>query len=282
MDTARAAKRAIGVETVSIVYRRTKKYMPADAEEIHAALSDGVIFKELLAPSAIKEGKLICTEMVLGNRDASGRRSPVSTGKTVMLDADSVIVAVGEQVDSDLMKKIGIEIDSKGFPEVSKTLETSIANVYIAGDAKRGPATIVKAMADGKVISKDILSKLGLTVDFDKKAIVEMNEKVLYSKKGILKDPILNEKEGERCLACDKICELCVDVCPNRANVVITVENGFNSTHQIIHLDGLCNECGNCGIFCPHDGNPYKDKITVFWSEEDLIDSTNKWIRCSR
>ena len=275
MDTARAAKRAIGVETVSIVYRRTKKYMPADAEEIHAALSDGVIFKELLAPSAIKEGKLICTEMVLGNRDASGRRSPVSTGKTVMLDADSVIVAVGEQVDSDLMKKIGIEIDSKGFPEVSKTLETSIANVYIAGDAKRGPATIVKAMADGKVISKDILSKLGLTVDFDKKAIVEMNEKVLYSKKGILKDPILNEKEGERCLACDKICELCVDVCPNRANVVITVENGFNSTHQIIHLDGLCNECGNCGIFCPHDGNPYKDKITVFWSEEDLIDSTN-------
>ena len=38
----------------------------------------------------------------------------------------------------------------------------------------------------------------------------------------------------------------------------------------------MCNECGNCGIFCPHDGNPYKDKITVFWSEEDFVDSTNK------
>jgi len=276
MDTARAAKRTIGVETVSIVYRRTKQYMPADGEEIHAALSDGIIFKELLAPSAITEGKLICAEMVLGDRDASGRRSPVSTGKTITLDADSVIVAVGEQVDSELMKKVGIEIDSKGFPKVSKTLETNISNVYVAGDVKRGPATIVKAMADGKVISKDILSKLGLSVDFDKKVIVDREESVLYSKKGILKDPILNENEGERCLACDKICELCVDVCPNRANVVISVEKGFNSTHQIIHLDGMCNECGNCGIFCPHDGNPYKDKITVFWSEKDFVDSTNK------
>jgi len=276
MDTARAAKRAIGVETVSIVYRRTKKYMPADSEEINAALSDGVIFRELLAPNAIKEGMLICTEMELGKRDASGRRSPVSTGKIITLAADIVIVAVGEQVDSDLMKKIGIEVDSKGFPVVSKSLETSLANVYIAGDVKKGPATIVKAMADGKVVSKDILSKLGLSVDFEKKAIVDMDESVLYSKKGILKDPILSQEEGERCLACDKICELCVDVCPNRANVVITVEKGFNSTHQIIHLDGMCNECGNCGVFCPHDGNPYKDKITVFWSEEDLIDSTNR------
>lgn len=276
MDTARAAKRAIGVETVSIVYRRTKKYMPADGEEIHAALSDGVIFRELLAPNAIKEGKLICTEMELGKRDASGRRSPVSTGKIITVDADTVIVAVGEQVDSDLMKKVGIKVDWKGFPMVSKNLETSIDNVYVAGDVKKGPATIVKAMADGKVIASDILSKLGLSVDFEKKAFVDIKEDVLYSRKGILCDPISGEKEGERCLACDKICELCVDVCPNRANMFITVENGFKSTHQIIHLDGMCNECGNCGIFCPHDGNPYKDKITVFWTEEDFVDSTNK------
>lgn len=275
MDTARAAKRVKGVETVSIVYRRTKKYMPAQVEEIHAALCDGVVFKELLAPNAIKEGKLICNEMVLGNRDESGRRSPVATGKTTTLDADTVIVAVGEQVDSDLMKKIGIEIDSKGFPKVGRALETNLDNVYVAGDVKRGPATIVKAMADGKIIAADILSKLGLSVDFQEKAIISMDEKVLYNKKGILNNPISNEKEGERCLGCNKICELCVDVCPNRANVVIRVEEGVNFTHEIIHLDGLCNECGNCGIFCPHDGNPYKDKITVFWSEEDFLDSTN-------
>src|SRR5699024_821997 len=45
--------------------------------------------------------------------------------------------------------------------------------------------------------------------------------------------------------------------------------------HQIIHIDGMCNECGNCGVFCPHAGNPYKDKFTVFWTDEDFIDSTN-------
>jgi putative selenate reductase len=41
----------------------------------------------------------------------------------------------------------------------------------------------------------------------------------------------------------------------------------------------MCNECGNCGIFCPHEGNPYKDKVTVFWSQEDFNDSTNKGFR---
>ena len=57
---------------------------------------------------------------------------------------------------------------------------------------------------------------------------------------------------------------------------MIYTDGDFASTHQILHLDGMCNECGNCGIFCPHDGNPYKDKVTVFWSEEDFKDSTNK------
>ena len=87
------------------------------------------------------------------------------------------------------------------------------------------------------------------------------------------------KEDGKRCLACDKICEICVDVCPNRVNVLIKLTGGseiFSQKHQIVHIDGMCNECGNCGIFCPHTGNPYKDKITVFWTEHDFIDSTNK------
>lgn len=275
MDAARAAKRAPGVETVSIVYRRTKQFMPADHEEIELALAEGILFRELLAPSAYKDGKLSCEEMKLGDRDASGRRSPVATGNTVTLDADTVIVAVGEQVDGSLLSKNGIELDAKGFPKVGQACETNIPGVYVAGDVKKGPATIVKAVADGKAVAKDILAKENLSVDFEK-AIVDMDEDALYEKKGILKDPVCGEKEAERCLSCGNICELCVDVCPNRANAVIFVEGGFASTHQIVHLDGMCNECGNCGIFCPHEGNPYKDKVTVFWSEEDFNDSTNK------
>jgi len=278
MDSARAAKRVPEVESVSIVYRRTKQFMPADHEEIELALAEGILFKELLSPSTYTGGKLVCEEMTLGNRDASGRRSPVPTGNTATLDADTVIVAVGEQVDGKVLRENGIELDSKGFPKVSTACETNISGVYVAGDVKKGPASIVKAIADGKAVAKDILEKEGLSADFEKK-VLPMDEKALYEKKGILKNPVYSEKEAERCLSCENICELCVDVCPNRANAVIYIESGFGSAHQIIHLDGMCNECGNCGIFCPHEGNPYKDKVTVFWSEEDFNDSTNKGFR---
>lgn len=274
MDAARAAKRVPGVETVSIVYRRTKKYMPADHEEIVLATSEGIEFKELLAPKAIKDGKLVCDEMKLGDRDASGRRSPVATGNTVELQADTVIAAVGEHVDGDILKKNGIELDAKGFPKVNQSRETNLSNVYVAGDVTKGPATIVKGLADGKVVAKDILSKENLSTDFERKTAI-VDEDILYSRKGILKDPSYVEKEAGRCLKCDTICELCVDVCPNRANMYIVVDGDFKLNHQIVHIDGMCNECGNCAVFCP-TGAPYKEKVTLFWTEEDFEDSTNR------
>ena len=79
MDTARAAKRNAGVEKVSLVYRRTKRYMPADEEELVMAIDDGVEFAELLAPVKLENGELICRKMQLGDYDASGRRSVVET-----------------------------------------------------------------------------------------------------------------------------------------------------------------------------------------------------------
>ncbi len=83
-------------------------------------------------------------------------------------------------------------------------------------------------------------------------------------------------KEASRCLQCDVVCNKCVDVCPNRANVVInTGKKGFDQGTQIIHIDAYCNECGNCARFCPWDGRPYKDKLTVFSSREDFENSTN-------
>jgi len=91
-----------------------------------------------------------------------------------------------------------------------------------------------------------------------------------------VRDPACLDKEQDRCLPCSNTCELCVGVCPNRANVVINVEGEAASSHQVIHLDGMCNECGNCGVFCARKGNPYKDKVTVFWTEEDFQNSANK------
>jgi putative selenate reductase len=277
MDVARAAKRVNGVKKVTIVYRRTKNLMPASEEEIKLAIDDGIEFKELLSPVALEDNKLVCERMILGERDESGRKSPISLGEYEDINATTVIAAVGEKVDSEFFKNLGIDVNSKGLPEVNSKCETNISNVYVAGDAKKGPGTIVEAMSHGKIITRDILRKENMTCDFDR---TEENTcgyelKKSYERKGVLLETIHSKDEAIRCLKCNKICEICVDVCPNRANMFIEIKDGPIAGHQIIHLDGMCNECGNCGVFCPYKGNPYKDKITIFWSEEDFENSSN-------
>ena len=275
MDAARAAKRVNGVENVSVIYRRTKDLMPASKEEIELLIEEGIEIKELLYPKEIKNGKLICSKMKLGDKDASGRRRPIETNNNVEIAADTVILAVGDTVDTTLLEKNNITLNSKGYPVINEYYETSIKNVYVAGDMKSGPSTIVQAMADGKLVAKNILKEVGIKNDFKNK-VVQVDESTLYLRKGIISEPISNEAESTRCLSCDNICEICVDVCPNRANLSIKVNSNTLNSHQVLHVDGMCNECGNCGVFCPHNGNPYKDKLTLFWSEEDFNNSNNK------
>ncbi len=276
MDCARAAKRAPGVKQVSIVYRRTKAFMPAEAEEKALALADGVVFQELLSPVSYDGKSLVCEVMVLGERDASGRRGIKGTGELKSLAFDTVISAVGARVDSSLFEKNQLKLTAKGFAQLNQFNEASTENVYVAGDCKAGAATIVKAIADAKVISKNILNKAGLTADFEQFSVVQ-DQETLYAKKGELEASHDTAQDSVRCLACDQICEICCDVCPNRANVMVQVmSDGLEQSHQIVHLDGMCNECGNCGIFCPHTGNPYQDKVTLFWTEADFVNSTNK------
>lgn len=283
MDAARAAKRVPGVEEVSIIYRRTRDFMPAIKEEIDFALEDGVVIKELLAPVKFDGEILTCEEMALGEKDSSGRRRPVPTGNMIEIPATTLIAAVGEKVETKHFEALGIKVTAKGIPEVTRSCETNIKNVYVAGDALMGPGTIVGAMGHGKTIAMDILKKEAMECDLEPdgnkaddllgKALKNRNE--LYHRKGILNMPRSGNQEAERCLGCNKVCEVCTGVCPNRANVVIKVSRGVTEAYEILHIDGMCNECGNCGVFCPHDGNPYKDKVTLFWSLEDLEDSTN-------
>lgn len=272
MDCARAAKRAPGVESVQIVYRRTKEFMPAQPEEIRLALEDGVEIVELLSPVSYDGKTLVCeVQELTEQRDASGRKTIKGTGVLKSLDFDTVIGAVGARVDDTLFRANGIKLDHYNSPVVSSNNESSLKNVYIAGDCKAGASTIVKAIADAKVITKAILADAGLAHDFVRVDLPSA-EKALYAKKGVLQC----QGEEAQCLKCDQICEVCNDVCPNRANVKIIVNaKEFKNAHQIIHIDGMCNECGNCGVFCPHAGNPYKDKVTVFWTEHDFEDSTN-------
>ena len=268
MDAARSAKRNEGVKKVSLVYRRTKRYMPALEEELQMALEDGIDFKELLAPVKLENGKLLCKKMKLSDYDNKGRRNIVETDETEYIDADTVIASIGEQIDFEFYKSQGIDIDDRGKPKCNKeTNESSIKNVYIAGDGLYGAATIVEAIRDAKVCAEAILNK---TVAKDLPSI--STEEAVYSKKGNLKE-ISKDAEFNRCLTCDFICESCAEVCPNRANISLKIDEAKMS--QIIHVDYMCNECGNCETFCPYSSAPYKDKFTLFASEEDMNDSKN-------
>ena len=269
MDVARAAKRLPGVEHARLVYRRTRRYMPADEEELQMAIEDGVEFMELLAPEGLADGVLRCEMMKLGEPDESGRRSPVGTGEFTEIPASCVITAVGEQVKGELFIKSGAELDKKGKPQVDDNLMTTVPHFYAAGDCRRGPATVVKAIADAQTIAAAIA---GISFDRYADANVAGSEEKALSRKGDLKmaeDPA----KDDRCLSCPAVCEVCADVCPNRANVVVKVP-GFKKP-QILHVDAMCNECGNCAVFCPWSGKPYKDKFTLFSSEEDFVNSEN-------
>ena len=270
MDAARAAKRLPGVEAVTLVYRRTRALMPAEEEELELALADGVELRELLAPVGVKDGVLTCKVMELGPPDGSGRRSPVDTGRRTTLPADTVLSAVGERVDTEFYTRNGLAVDNRGLPLVNPdTLESSIRHVYVAGDGQTGPATVVEAIAGARKAVQAIHP-------FDWEADGEKNINPDYEKPLARRGELCADcaASGEvRCLGCATVCETCAEVCPNRANVAVEVP-GMRQ-RQIVHVDGLCNECGNCATFCPYDSAPYRDKFTLFWSREDFEDSGN-------
>ena len=270
MDVARAARRLPGSPDVRLVYRRTKRYMPADEEELQMAVDDGVEFMELLAPEGWQDGQLTCSVMELGAPDESGRRSPVDTGEKKQIPADTVIAAVGEMIDTTLFAAAGCDLDAKGRPIVDAGMKTSVDGIYAIGDARRGPATVVEGIADA---AKAAASIGGISFEAYAAENAAAPEDAYLFKKGTMAEDV-SAMPDWRCLGCPSVCEVCTDVCPNRANVAIHVPGRCQA--QIIHVDGMCNECGNCAVFCPHDGRPYRDKFTLFWSEEDFADSENE------
>ena len=158
MDAARSALRE-GAQTVHILYRRSRHEMPAQGEEVRAALEEGIILHELVAPQAIlgtEEGTvqgLRCQRMMLGEPDAQGRRKPVPVpGSSFELPTDFVIVAIGEAPDpSFLPEGTSVQIAAWGGLLVNQeTLATGAAGIFAAGDVTYGPKTIIHAAAHGR------------------------------------------------------------------------------------------------------------------------------------
>jgi heterodisulfide reductase subunit A len=156
IDAARTARR-LGAETVTVVYRRSEKEMPAYAEEIQGARDEGIEFATLSAPVRIlaSDDRVVgfeCIHTQLGPPDDTGRRRPVPMeGSEFVIACDTVIPAIGQRTDVTWSQKMpDLELTARHTIAVHpQTMQTSIGHVFAAGDAVVGPATVVEAVAAG-------------------------------------------------------------------------------------------------------------------------------------
>lgn len=167
MDAARSALRA-GASSVHILYRRTRVEMPAQAEEVRAALAEGIELHELVAPVQIlsSEGRVKgvrCQRMALSEPDEKGRRKPVPVlGTEFDIPIDIVLVAIGEAPDpSFLPEGTSVGVAPWGGLLINpQTLATGAPGVFAAGDVTYGPKSIIHAAAHGRLAAKSIHSYL--------------------------------------------------------------------------------------------------------------------------
>lgn len=255
IDAARTAKRLTD-GSVTVVYRRTRSEMPANEEEIEDALVEGVILEELASPTRIilREGRVVgleCVRNELGEAGPDGRRRPIPIeGSEFQIEADSIIVAIGQRPDVSFLDGSAVTLRRDGTIAVAP--ETGLAGeerVYAGGDAVRGPATIVEACADGRRAAEAICQQLG--VPFERPSVhlpVLSHEEIVQVKRVRARKALQQEAmllpldqrggfdlveatlteevalaEAARCLQCSTLCDKCVEVCPNRANYTFFV-----------------------------------------------------------
>ena len=165
IDAATQAKR-LGAKKVTMVYRRTENEKPCTQVELDIAKLDGCEIIWLAAPKEIigennKVRKLVCSKMILGEPDASGRRSPIDTGETFSLDVDMVIKAAGQMPFEKLIIDNGI-MNNTGKIVINDN-ETSIKGVFAGGDAVNGGKEVVDAVQAGKEAAASIINYLNLS-----------------------------------------------------------------------------------------------------------------------
>ncbi len=228
MDVARTAVR-LGAEEVRVVYRRTESEMPAEKIEIHEAKEEGVLFSFLSAPVLVEGGDKVtglkCEKMVLGEKDASGRQKPEPTGEFVTFEADTIIAAIGQEVDCG---KINVAQGKKKNIQINEsTFETNLKGVFAGGDAATGPKIAIEAIAqalhaceiingylNGKVIPYKKMPLVYTEVtkdDFKDREVVPrvQHRTVAPELRKVNFQPILPTmteeeavREGQRCLEC--------------------------------------------------------------------------------
>lgn len=165
MDSCRTAKR-LGAD-VTLVYRRSEAEMPARIEEVKHAKEEGIQFLTLHNPKeyltddngAVKAA--ILDVMQLGEPDQSGRRRPETTGQTITIVCDQVIVAVGVSPNPLVPQSIeGLALGRKNTIAVNEQMQSNLPKIYAGGDIVRGGATVILAMGDGRRAAENMAKQL--------------------------------------------------------------------------------------------------------------------------
>ncbi|MGB9628432.1 MAG: FAD-dependent oxidoreductase [Thermodesulfobacteriota bacterium] len=244
IDSARTAFR-LGAKSVTLVYRRTRREMPAQAEEIEEAEQEGITIEYLTAPSRliVQDGEfraLKCLRMKLGEPDESGRPRPVPMPNSeFMIEADTLIPAISQSPDlSFISNQDGLKITPWGTIEVDPiTLETNLKGIFAGGDVVSGPQTYIDALASGR--------KAAISIDRYLRG-EDLKKLTLLTKPHLETIGTVSEVDEKKCNGCG----LCEAVCPYKA-IEIGLKRTVVGEKEVAQINkALCKGCGVCAASC--------------------------------
>ncbi len=280
----------LGAKEVTILYRRSRKEMPALPHEIDAAREEGVKFQFLVAPKQIiGEGgriKLIeCLRMELGEPDASGRRRPIPIqGSEHTYETDTVIAAIGQLAETSCLPSILLDERARGISVDPLTLETRIPGVFAGGDIVTGPASVIEAVGAGKRAAESIGRylngedlRIGREEEIEETTWVKDSEKITKKPErytvphlDVGRQKVSFEKadellattkevamfEARRCLECGP-CTECLG------------SEELCEADKAVIDETLCTGCNLCAVVCP-TGAVKKNEMGIAQVDEDL------------
>jgi len=265
IDVARTAKR-LGAEEAVIVYRRTREKMPAHDFEVEEALEEGVMMKWLSTIKTVDEGAITVEKMALDDKGF-----PQPTGEFEVLEADSVVLALGQDVDLSLLDGVpGLEI-AGGVVKVGTNMMTGAPGIFAGGDMVPSERTVTVAVGHGKRAARNIdawlrgethvppprheiagLDRLNTWYYGEAPAtvrpVLELARRTSTFEevvKGLDETNALFE--ARRCLSCGNCfeCDNCYGVCPDNAVKKLGPGKGFEFDYD------YCKGCGVCAHECP-------------------------------
>ena len=265
LDVARTAKR-LGAEESIIVYRRTREKMPAHESELEEALQEGVLVKWLSTIKQAGESSITVEKMAL---DEKGMAQP--TGEFETLEADSVVLALGQDVDLSLLNGVpGLAIED-GVVKVGPDMMTGYAGIFAGGDMVPGERTVTVGIGHGKLAARNIDAWLRGTrwvhPESHELASYDKLNTWYYSDAPKSQQPVLDlirrqstfeevvgsfdpetaQFEARRCLSCGNCfeCDNCYGVCPDNAVIKLGPGRRYEFNYE------YCKGCGLCVAECP-------------------------------